>query len=357
MSNYSKEKNFIIINLDGASGEYRLDINEAVLYGIKGSPVKTFARRRDMLSLLPYSRFGGGLGSNLEYMLFRMFDNCTATREYRQYAPALVAADRLDALNIPCLRRGREDYVYLNDHIKELVAYLKDHNVEDFHWYDFQSWCETVKAEKALKALGSIADGLTTDMYNILIDRRPSITKEEIGVCAYYLGRGKYWEYHNGDLRKLMSYLDMCRSMEIAPNKVNNFMREYCETKKTYELRKAEFDNKRLVANYAKHAKAWEFSYGNYIITIPTCGQDIVTEGKEMHHCVGGYVDRVVEGRDYICFVRHKDKPSVPYITCEVYTNGEIGQYFLAYDRHITSHDDRDFKEAFQNHLREVWGN
>lgn len=357
MANYTKERNFIIINLDGASGAYRLDINEAVLYGIKGNPVKTFARRRDMLSLLPYSRLGGGIGNNLEYMLFRMFDSCTATREYRQYAPALIAADRLDALNIPCLRRCREDYIFLNDHIKELVAYLKDHDVENFHWYDFQSWCETLKAEKALKALGSIADGLTTEMYNNLIDRRPNITKEEIGVCAYYLGRGKYWEYHSGDLRKLMSYLDMCQDMEIAPNKVNNFMREYCETKKTYELRKEEFDNKKLVANYAKHAKAWEFEYGDFIVSIPTCGQDIVDEGANMHHCVGSYVGRVVEGRTYICFIRHKATPNECYLTCQVDSYGNIHQYYLAYDRYISSDEDIAFKTAYQNYLREVWDN
>jgi hypothetical protein len=145
--------------------------------------------------------------------------------------------------------------------------------------------------------------------------------------------------------------------MEIAPNKVNNFMREYCETKKTYELRKAEFDNKKLVANYARHAKAWEFSYGDFIVSIPSRGQDIVTEGEQMHHCVGRYVDRVVEGSDYICFIRHKDAPNAPYITCEVYPNGEIGQYFLAYDRHISSNEDKDFKVAFQCHLRGVWGN
>ena len=357
MSNYTKEKNFIIINLDGTSGAYRLDINEAILYGVKGNPIKTFPRKRDMLGLLPYGQLGGSVGTNLEYMLYRMIDNCVNTREYRRYAPALVVADRLDALNIPCLRRCREDYEFIGNNLKELVAYLKDHDVNNFHWYDFQSWCEARKAEKALKVLGSIADGLTVEMYNRLIDRRPNITKEEIGACAYYLGRGKYWEYHNGDLRKLMSYLDMCQAMEITPNKVNNFMREYCETRKTYELRKAEFDDKKLVANYARHAKAWEFSYGDFIVSIPSCGQDIVNEGQEMHHCVGGYVGRVVEGSDYICFIRHKDTPDVPYITCEVYTNGEIGQYFLAYDKYISSNEDKDFKVAFQCHLREVWGN
>ena len=75
-----------------------------------------------------------------------------------------------------------------------------------------------------------------------------------------------------------------------------------------------------------------------------------------MHHCVGGYVDRVVEGSTYICFIRHKDTPDECYITCQVHTDGRIGQYFLAYDRHIHTKEDCAFKDAFANHLREVWG-
>lgn len=143
--------------------------------------------------------------------------------------------------------------------------------------------------------------------------------------------------------------------MERAPQKVNNFMREYCETKKTYDLRKAEYDNKQIAINYAKHSKAWEFAYGDYIIVIPTSGQDIIDEGAKMHHCVGSYVGDVVRNYTYICFVRRKDTPNIPYITCQVYTSGEIGQYFLAYDRYISDEKDKAFKAAFANHLRQVW--
>lgn len=355
MSTYTKERNIIIINLDGARGAYRLDINTATLYGIKGDPIKTFPRKQEVVRMLPYYVNYGG--SNLEYILYRMFDNCTTTREYREYAPALVAADRLDAVNIPRLSVSKNELAEIGENFKEFMEYIKTIDPSDFRMNRFRGWYADQKATKALKALGSIADGLTGEMYCHIIDRRPNITKEEIAVCAYYLGRGRFWEYNNGDCRKLLNYLEMCQYMEKKPEKANNFMREYCETRKTYELRRTEFDNKRLIANYAKHAKAWEFSYGDFIVSIPSCGQDIVNEGDQMHHCVGGYVGRVVEGRDYICFIRHKDTPDIPYITCEVYTNGEIGQYFLAYDRYISSNEDKDFKVAFQCHLREVWGN
>jgi hypothetical protein len=355
MSTYTKEKNIITINLDGASGAYRLDINTGIFYGVKGNPVKTFSRRQEVVRMLPYYSTNGG--SNLEYVLYRMFDNCSATREYRQYASALSTADRLDAIGVPRLSVSRNEMAEIGESFKEFAEYIKTIEIGNFRMSQFRGWRDAEKARKALKALGSIADGLTEEMYLLLIDRKPDITKEEIGVCAYYLGRGKYWEYHGGDCRKLFAYLAMCSDMEKKPEKVNNFMREYCETRNTWLLRKEEFDNKKLVASYAKHAKAWEFSYGNYIVSIPSCGQDIVTEGQRMHHCVGSYVDMVVRGETFICFIRHKDKPNEPYITCQVKTDGDINQYFLAYDRYISSTDDLAFKRAFQKYLREVWGN
>jgi hypothetical protein len=75
-----------------------------------------------------------------------------------------------------------------------------------------------------------------------------------------------------------------------------------------------------------------------------------------MHHCVGSYVNRVLNGDTYICFVRHKDTPDECYITCQVNTDGTIGQYFLAYDRYISTDRDKAFYNAFQAHLKSVWG-
>ena len=107
--------------------------------------------------------------------------------------------------------------------------------------------------------------------------------------------------------------------------------------------------------NYAKHEKAWHFEYGNHIIVIPTCAQDIITEGEKMHHCVGSYVNSVLANETYICFVRHKDSPDIPYITCQVRLDDTIGQYYLAYDKHITLQEDLDFHHNFSEYLRTVW--
>jgi hypothetical protein len=143
--------------------------------------------------------------------------------------------------------------------------------------------------------------------------------------------------------------------MEKTPNRQNNFMREYLETKGEYELRKAEFDNNKLRHNYAKRSKAFEFTFGNHSVVVPKETKDIIDEGANMHHCVGGYVNDVLKGYTFIVFVRRTDTPDKCYITAQVNTDGTLGQYFLAYDRYISSDEDIDFKKAFAKHLAENW--
>ena len=352
MATYSKEKNVFIITLDNSNGSYRLDINTGILYGIKGSPVKTCPRRNEIRSLLyPYHRTES---SNLVSIIYNMISNYVNTSSYARFVNAMQSADKVDALGFPSLQLREEQYIYLGENIKALSLWAKNNNKSDFSYRDFIRWCEF---EEAKKNLGAVADLLTPDMYYAITSNCRNLTIEESGVCAYYLGRGKYWEYHNGYIDPLIEYIEKCRVMEKVPQKVNNFMREYCETKQEYELRKTEFDNKKMALNYAKHGKAWEFEYGDFKIVIPTTAQDIVTEGSRMHHCVGSYVGRVLNGDTYICFVRHKDTPEECYITCQVRTDGTIGQYFLAYDRYISTDADKAFYNAFQEHLRAVWDN
>lgn len=350
MSNYRKERNLIIITLDGASGDYRLDINSGVLYGVKGTPIKTCPKKGEVTDL--FKTYGEGL-TNLSYMLNRMLRNARYTSEYTQYIKAMSGADKLDAIGMDCQFLYVEQYEYVADNLKSFVAWSKNDENRNLSFGDFQKWCEF---EKVKSALGSLANQLTPNIYYGIKQELGNLSVDRLGVCVYYLVRGKMWEYDSGSLWRLRNYFEWCDLLEKTPQKVNNFMREYVETKREYELRKTEFDNKRLVMNYAKHSKAWEFEYGDYVVVIPTCGQDIVDEGVNMHHCVGGYVRNVIEGQTYICFIRHKDTPDKCYLTCQVSTRGTIGQYYLAYDNHISSDEDYAFKSAFANHLREVWG-
>ena len=146
-------------------------------------------------------------------------------------------------------------------------------------------------------------------MYRAIAKRNGEhFSEEEWGVIAYYLIRGKLWEFSrvtNAGVYSLYDYIKMCRYMKKTPNKQNNFMREYVETKREYELRKEEYDNQKIADHFALHKKAFDFTYGNYTVVIPKSAKDIIDEGANMHHCVGGYVGDVVNNNTYICYQFH----------------------------------------------------
>ena len=130
-------------------------------------------------------------------------------------------------------------------------------------------------------------------------------------------------------------------------------MREYIETLMAYDIWLETSKNERFLSHYERYKDNLTFSYGNYAIVLPKDIQDLVTEGNEMHHCVGGYRDKVANGESLIVFIRHKDTPDKCYITAEINPiTGRILQYYLAYDRHISKPEDFEFMERLQKWLR-----
>lgn len=349
MSNYAKERNLITINLDNCSGSYVLDLNTGILLGVKGQPIKTCPRKSEIVNLFPCWRGKGA--TNLTRMLNIMFDRSNQTATYVSYLSALQGAEKIDALGLPYYCLHTEQYAYINEHFKDFSDYIR--NLEDKNSFHYSSFYDKIRYEKAKRKYQAVSDQLTNDMLVWLVNH--NCTETEANAFVYYVIRGKLGEYHDGCYHVLDQYFKWCRALDKKPDKVNNFMREYCETRKDYKLKQAEYDTKLLQNNYKAKAKAWQFAYGDYIITIPQNGEDIIEEGRRMRHCVGSYVSSVVNNETYICFVRHKDTPDIPYITCQVHTDGEIGQYFLSHDRRISKAEDIAFKNAFALHLRTVW--
>lgn len=64
--------------------------------------------------------------------------------------------------------------------------------------------------------------------------------------------------------------------------------------------------------------KTLEFEDKDYLIRLPVDKNEIVKEGMELHHCVGGYAERHETGDTTIMFLRKKSEPDKPFYTIEV---------------------------------------
>ncbi len=74
----------------------------------------------------------------------------------------------------------------------------------------------------------------------------------------------------------------------------------------------------------------FEYTNEEYMIMVPNRLVEIVAEGRALHHCAGSsdrYFDRLMQRETYICFLRKKEEPELPYYTIEVEPGGTIRQH------------------------------
>lgn len=97
-----------------------------------------------------------------------------------------------------------------------------------------------------------------------------------------------------------------------------------------------------------------EFSDDNLFIRQPESYDEIVAEGKILHHCVGGYAERHSMGKLHIMFIRSRDKPDIPYYTMEISTDGKIVQVRGVRNAPPTE-EVSEFTELYRVHLAEIF--
>lgn len=81
--------------------------------------------------------------------------------------------------------------------------------------------------------------------------------------------------------------------------------------------------------NYRKLRNRYFFEDEVYLIRPARSAEEIVTEGRTLHHCVGGnnYLDKHDTGESTILFLRLKKQPESPYITVEIRRNTILQWY------------------------------
>lgn len=139
-----------------------------------------------------------------------------------------------------------------------------------------------------------------------------------------------------------LEYIGWCRELKYdLDNKFiympNNFKKVHDRTAEEYKAlqdKKAAAEKKRrekLAAKKMAETKkameeifsrndgvdAFQIKGKGLILVVPQSGDEIRKEGEALHHCVGGYVDRVARGETNIFFIRKADHPEKSYFTME----------------------------------------
>ena len=78
-----------------------------------------------------------------------------------------------------------------------------------------------------------------------------------------------------------------------------------------------------------------EFETSGFVFISPKTPQDIIEEGKNMHNCVGGYVNKVLDGYSTIIFMRKSSSPDKSFITLELNNTLSVIQSKRKYNKSL----------------------
>lgn len=121
----------------------------------------------------------------------------------------------------------------------------------------------------------------------------------------------------------------------IASRNYNRLKTEFSE-----EVFKNRIDNK------------LEYKYDNYIMIYPKTTSDIKDEAVQQNNCVASYIQKVLDGKCHILFLRHKDNPGKSLVTVEI-RNGVVVQALGKFNRGL-SEGEKKFIEKYNNRLERM---
>ena len=86
--------------------------------------------------------------------------------------------------------------------------------------------------------------------------------------------------------------------------------------------------------SYRSLRRKYFYEDNEFVIRPARSAEEIVLEGRILHHCVGGdgYLRKHDDGESIILMLRAKEDPEIPYVTVEI-SQETIRQWYGAHDK------------------------
>jgi hypothetical protein len=121
-------------------------------------------------------------------------------------------------------------------------------------------------------------------------------------------------------LSDLADYVNMQKKMNSKFEKYPQFLKSKHDIAvKNFETYRKEEESE-LIKQITEEKKLKIKVPSDKVLTVvfPESTKDIVTEGNNQHNCVASYVDRIIDKKSYILFVRLKKNPKDSLLTVEI---------------------------------------
>lgn len=149
-----------------------------------------------------------------------------------------------------------------------------------------------------------------------------------------YLKTYEALEISNKLLNEITDYYSMMKQISLKFDKYpRHFLTTHAIASRNYNRLKKQFAENGFQKRINKDM---EKTFGKYCFIYPNSTQDIKDEAVCMNNCVASYIQRVIDGRCHILFLRYKEKPDESLVTIEV-RNNKIVQALQKFNNPLTS--------------------
>lgn len=327
MNAIEKNKSRFIVNFGDGKQTY-FDFANGVIYGASGRPVKSFCpeakkilkenKENDFLARFLYEKMNATVSNYAGLFSWKLGMVETIYSLYHDEYPV----DILLAVAEFCYTRN---FTLDSQNVKlltEALSFFKGDNIRPCF----------VQSRDIEKSIWRIKYGDFPAIYNILpilSQTTRNIIIEDIEKIAFRM-KHEAWElFNNGPTilaGHLIDYINLCDLLHKERTYKNLYL-SICQMRKEQELM-----NEKLCANWQFKNKLF-YENEDFTIIVPTTADEFRFEAEVQHNCVfRSYFQEVVDHQTHIVFVRKKEEPKKPYITCEVSIDGKIVQYLAQFN-------------------------
>ena len=162
-------------------------------------------------------------------------------------------------------------------------------------------------------------------------------------------------------LRAWSDYLDMAHTLgyDLSEKTVampKDLQRRHDAAAETIRVESGRAEMKKYKQRRRMLEKKFAFALEGLRVVIPVSSAEIVQEGKTLHHCVGGYAARHIEGKTTILFIRKRRTPGRSFLTVEL-TEDKRGRWSIVqvHGYRNEGYASGEVKEAVRPSTRYKW--
>ena len=345
---YRKEQNFIVAyDNDKIRGKWNILTNEYI--GVKGSIVKNIPSA--------FSTNNLDTRSPIASIIILVHDHCD---RWNPYTPA--RAKRIEEILSLNLRVSEHDW-YTWRFIetdrtrltKECINFLNENcngvyscdSITNFKFYKkYNDILVNIPEENKEWAIQVIKEVIDSDIPKEFI--KGMIIR---GIHEKVFATKNAYEYSN----LISTWFNHIRTLNDKLEVKHNILTNYTILCWLAENYKQEHYDEMLKRNNDK--ECLYFENDEFIVRPLLTRAEFHDEAEYQHNCVERmYMERVYNGTTHVVVVRFKNRPDVPFITCEVSNNGTISQYLTRCTNTVSRESTAtQFKEEYKIHLKNNW--